>query len=217
MRNKLKTIEENKVVQFSQEHNFEESIDAMVSDNEKKERIKKALDIHMLETREKHMQPMGQTLFSFTQGDPNAMIGKQHSIGNMDQATGSEQEQQNQEQKSIEQQRMEQQQQLWQSSDHKQQAAPVRTCPCCVQFLQDTFHMSNKEATEFTGGATGGPVTYGSNTSSESYGANAPSGEYNSNAPSGSYSSSSGNYNSKGPMNDDDDSKYMGQRMGYES
>ncbi len=61
MRNKLKTIEENKVVQFSQEHNFEESIDAMVSDNEKKERIKKALDIHMLETREKHMQPMGQT------------------------------------------------------------------------------------------------------------------------------------------------------------
>ncbi|MBI5072497.1 hypothetical protein HZA99_01635 [Candidatus Woesearchaeota archaeon] len=199
------------MVQFSQEHKFEESIDAMVSDNEKKERIKRALDIHMLNSREKHMQPMGQTLFSFTQGDPNAMIGKQHSIG---QAGESEEEQK---QKSIEEQRMEQQQQLWQSSGQKQHGAPVRTCPCCVQFLQDTFHMSNKEATEFTGGGGSEAVMYGSNTTSESYGANAPSGEYSSNTPSGSYSSSSSNYSGKGPKDDEDDSKYMGQRMGYES
>lgn len=201
------------MAQFSQQHNFNEGIDEIVSDNEKKDRIKRALDIHMLENREKHMQPMGKTLFSFTQGDPNAVVGKQHSFGE----AMTNQQEEPQKQKSIEEQRMEQQQQLWQSSGQKEHAAPVRTCPCCVQFLQDTFHMSNKEAVEFTGGASGGPVTYGGNTNSESYGANAPSGEYSGNAPSGSYSSSSSNYNGKGSMNDDDDSKYIGQRLGYES
>ena len=198
------------MAQFSKQHDFSEGIDNIVSDQEKKERIKRALDIHMLENREKHTSPIGQTLFSFTQGDPNAMIGKQHSLN---QAAGSDEEQQ----KSIEEQRMEQEQQLWQSSGQKQHATPVRTCPCCVQFLQDTFHMSNKEATEFTGGGSGGPVTYGSNTTSESYGANTPSGEYNSNMPSGNYSSSSSNYSGKGPMDEDDDSRYTGQKMGYES
>ena len=191
------------MVQFSQAPIIEEGIDSIVSEQEKKERIQRALDIHMLDNREKHIAPQGQTLFSFTQGDPNAVIGKAHGFG---QAMEEEKKA-----KSIEQQRQEQQQQQWQSSGHKTAAAPVRTCPCCVQFLQDTFHMSDKQANEFVGGATGGPVGYGSNTASESYGAGA-SGEYSGNSSSGSYSSSSG----AGHKPNDEESNYFGNKGGYQ-
>ena len=190
------------MVQFSQAPIIEEGIDSIVSEQEKKERIQRALDIHMLDNREAHMAPQGKTLFSFTQGEPNAVIGKEHGFG---QAMEEEKKT-----KSIEQQRQEQQQQQWQSSGHKTEGAPVRTCPCCVRFLQDTFHMSDKQANEFVSGATGGPVGYGSNTASESYGAGA-SGEYSGNSSSGSYSSSSGaNYKPN-----DEESNYFGNKGGY--
>lgn len=199
------------MAQFSQQP-IEESIDKMVSESEKKERIQKALEIHMLQNREAHAGPPGQTLFSFTQGDPNAMIGKIHQFGQ-----AMENEEAKTQKKSIEQQQIEQQQQQWQSSEQKHQPAPVRTCPCCVQFLQSTFHMSDKQANEFVGGTTGGAVGYGSNTASESYGSSGPSGEY-SGAPSGNYSGSSGgSYMSSKGADKDDDSKYSGQRLGYES
>ncbi len=195
------------MVQFSQHPIIEEGIDELVSEQEKKERIKKALEIHMLQNREAHMAPQAQTLFSFTQGDPNAVIGKIHQF---DQQAGEEPK------KTIEQQRIEQQQQQWQSSEQKHQAAPVRTCPCCVQFLQSTFHMSDKQANEFIGGATGSPATYGSNAASENYGSGAPSGEY-SGAPSGNYNSSSGiGYNPNSSSKEENDSKYEGQKLGYE-
>ena len=190
------------MVQFNQAPIIEEGIDSIDSEQEKKERIQRALDIHMLDNREAHMAPQGKTLFSFTQGEPNAVIGKEHGFG---QAMEEEKKT-----KSIEEQRQEQQQQQWQSSGHKTAAAPVRTCPCCVQFLQDTFHMSDKQANEFVGGATGGPVGYGSNTASESYGAGA-SGEYSGNSSSGSYSSSSG----AGHKPNDEESNYFGNKGGY--
>lgn len=184
------------MVQFKQAPIIEEGIDSIVSEQEKKERIQKALEIHMLDNREAHMVPQGQTLFSFTQGDPNAVIGKAHGFG---QAIEEEKKT-----KSIEQQQIEQQQQ-WQSSGHKTEAVPVRTCPCCVRFLQDTFHMSDKQANEFVGGATGGPVGYGSNTPSESYG-----------SPSGEYSGSSGDYSSSsGYKPNDEDSNYFENKGGY--
>ncbi len=191
------------MVQFNQAPIIDEGIDSIVSEQEKKERIRKALEIHMLDNREKHMAPEGKTLFSFTQGDPNAVIGKVHGFGEAmeDKKT-----------RSIEQQRQEQQQEQWQSSGHKTQGAPVRTCPCCVQFLQNTFHMSDKQANEFVGGATGGPVGYGSNAASESYGAGGASGEYSGNSSSGDYSSSPGG--SYKP--NDEDSNYVGNKGGYE-
>ncbi|MEK6867985.1 MAG: hypothetical protein AABX98_04130, partial [Nanoarchaeota archaeon] len=186
-------------------------IDEMVSEQEKKERIQKALEIHMLQNREAHAGPPGQTLFSFTQGDPNAMIGKIHQFGQAMDEEGKTQK------KSIEQQQIEKQQQQWQS-EQKHQAAPVRTCPCCVQFLQSTFHMSDKQANEFVGGAPGGSVGYGSNTASESYGSSGPSGEYSGNSGSGDYSSSSGgNYMSSKGSDKEEDRKYTGQKSGYES
>ena len=197
------------MAQFSQAPIIDEGIDSIVSEQEKKERIQKALEIHMLQNREAHAGPPGQTLFSFTQGDPNAVIGKIHQFG---QAVGTEEEKKKQ--ISIEEQRMQQQQQA--QPEQKAQPMPVRTCPCCVQFLQSTFHMSDKQANEFVGGATGGSVGYGSNTASESYGSSGPSGEY-SGAPAGDYNSSSGSYmSSKGP-DKEEDRKYSGQRLGYES
>lgn len=198
-------------MQFNQHSVVPEGINELVSENEKKERIQKALDIHMLQNREAHMAPPGQTLFSFTQGDPNAVIGKVHGFG---EAIGSSNEEKKQ--ASIEQQRLQQQQEQWQSSGHKADAAPVRTCPCCVRFLQDTFHMNEKEASSFAMGAESGPVTYGGATASEGYNANSPSGEYSSNASGGNYSSSSGSYSGRGPMDDENDPKYMGQRNDYE-
>lgn len=192
------------MVQFNQAPIIEEGIDSIVSEQEKKERIRKALEIHMLDNREAHMTPPGQTLFSFTQGDPNAVIGKVHGFG---QAIEEEKKT-----KSIEEQRMEQQQQQWQSAGHKTAAAPVRTCPCCVQFLQDTFHMSDKQANEFVGGATGGPVTYGSNTASESYGAGGATGEYSGNASGGNYNSSpGGSYKAN-----EEETNYFGNKSGYQ-
>lgn len=195
------------MAQFSQQP-IEESIDEMVSESEKKERIQKALEIHMLQNREAHAAPPGQTLFSFTQGDPNAVIGKIHQFGQV-------MDEERKEKKSIEQQDMEKQQQQWQTSEQKHQPAPVRTCPCCVQFLQSTFHMSDKQANEFVGGATGSPVGYGSNTASESYGGSGPSGEY-SGAPSGNYSSSSGGTGYSSGSKEEPTTKYSGQKLGYE-
>src|SRR3989338_8501936 len=173
------------MAQFSQAPIIDEGIDSIVSEQEKKERIQKALEIHMLQNREAHAGPPGQTLFSFTQGDPNAVIGKIHQFG---QAVGIEEEKKKQ--ISIEEQRMQQQQQA--QPEQKAQPMPVRTCPCCVQFLQSTFHMSDKQANEFVGGASGGAVGYGSNTASESYGSSGPSGEYSGNSGSGDYNSSPG-------------------------
>lgn len=190
------------MVQFNQAPIIEEGIDSIVSEQEKKERIRKALEIHMLDNREKHLAREEKTLFSFTQGDPNAVIGKAHGFGEAMEEKKTA---------SIEQQRMEQQQQQWPSAGHKTQAAPVRTCPCCVQFLQNTFHMSDKQANEFIGGATGGPVGYGSNTASESYGAGGASGEYSGSSSSGEYNSSSGG--SYKP--NDEDSNYFGNKGGY--
>lgn len=189
------------MVQFNQAPIIEEGIDSIVSESEKKERIRKALEIHMLDNREKHMAPEGQTLFSFTQGEPNAVIGKAHGFGEAMEEKKT---------KSIEEQRIEQQQQQWQSSGHKTQGAPVRTCPCCVQFLQNTFHMSDKQANEFVSGATGGPVGYGGNTASESYGAGA-SGEYSGNSSSGEYNSSPGGSYKQ----NDEESDYFGNKGGY--
>ncbi len=198
------------MVQFSQQP-IEESIDEMVSEQEKKERIRKSLEIHMLQNREVHMEPQEQKVFSFTQGDQNAVIREIHQFG---QAIGAEEQPQ---QKSIEQQRMEQQQQQWQSTEQKHHVAPVRTCPCCIQFLQSTFHMSDKQANEFISGATGGPVIYGSSAASESYGSVGSSGEYGG-APSGNYSGSSGGGHTGYKNSDDDgDRKYSGQKLGYES
>lgn len=199
------------MVQFSQQPIIEEGIDELVSESEKKERIRKALEIHMLQNREAHAGPSGQTLFSFTQGDPNAVIGKIHQFGK----TMGEEEQPKQ--VSIEEQRMQQQQQQWQT-EHKATPAPVRTCPCCVRFLQDTFHMNANEATAFAGGgAEGGSVGYQSNAPTESYGATGPSSEY-SGAPSGNYSSGGDGGGSEYMSSKKEESagKYMGQSKGYE-
>lgn len=200
------------MVQFQQQPIIEEGIDDLVSESEKKEKIRKALEIHMLQNREAHTQ--GQSLFSFTQGNPEAVIGKIHSFA---QAVSGEEEQPKQ--KSIEEQRMQQQQQQWQT-EHKAAPAPVRTCPCCVRFLQDTFHMGANEATAFAGsGESSGTAGYQSNTASEGYGVNAPSGEYSSGAGGGSYigtGSSDSTYSSSSKEEKDSGSKYIGQSKGYE-
>ena len=197
------------MVQFSQQPIIEEGIDNLVSESEKKEKIRKALEIHMLQNREAHSQ--GQTLFSFTQGNPEAVIGKIHSFA---QAMGEEEQPKKQ---SIEEQRIQQQQQQWQT-EHKAAPAPVRTCPCCVRFLQDTFHMNANEATAFAGGTeSSGGAGYQSNAPTESYGAG-PSSEY-SGAPSGSYSGSGGESGGSGYASnkkEDSGSKYIGQSKGYE-
>lgn len=196
------------MVQFSQQPIIEEGIDNLVSESEKKEKIRKALEIHMLQNREVHSQ--GQTLFSFTQGNPEAVIGKIHSFG---QAMDNEEQPKKQ---SIEEQRMQQQQQQWQT-EHKAAPAPVRTCPCCVRFLQDTFHMNANEATAFAGGGgEGGSAGYQSNAPTESYGTTGPSSEY-SGAPSGSYSSGGdGNSEYISGKKEEPAGKYMGQSKGYE-
>lgn len=182
-------------MRFAEEPITNEGIDNLVSDQEKRENIQKALDIHMLQNREAHVQPTGTTLFSFTQGDPNAVIGTGHGFGK---AIGSQEEEKSQ--KSIEQQQIEQQQQWTPSSGH-QQNAPVRTCPCCVRFLKDTFGMDDKEATQFTSGADGGPVGYNGESTAGEY-AGAGTGY------AGSAGSSSTTYS--GSDNDDESSKYMG-------
>lgn len=198
------------MVQFQQQPIIEEGIDNLVSESEKKEKIRKALEIHMLQNREVHSR--GQTLFSFTQGNPEAVIGKIHSFS---QAMGEEEQPKKQ---SIEEQRLQQQQQQWQT-EHKAAPAPVRTCPCCVRFLQDTFHMGANEATAFAGGGgiEGGTAGYQSNAASESYGATGPSSEY-SGAPSGSYSGSGGDGGSGyiSGKKEEPAGKYMRQSKGYE-
>lgn len=180
------------MAQFSQTPVIEEGIDSIVSEQEKKERIRKALEIHMLNNREAHMTPPDKTPYSLKQE-------------NSEQGDEIEKEEK---QKSIEQQRLEQQLQ-WQTSDFKIPVAPVRTCPCCTQFLQNTFHMSDKQANEFVGGATSDTIGYGSNAASESYGNSGPSGEYNGNSSLGNYSSSNTN-----PKQEDEE-KYFANKTGY--
>ncbi len=197
-------------MQFNQGSIAPEAIDELVSENEKKERIQKALEIHMLENREAHMKPPGQTVFSFTQGDPNAVIGKVHGFGEAIGAFGEEKKQ-----PSIEQQRQEQQKQQWQT-EQKHQPTPVRTCPCCVRFLQDTFHMNEKEATTFTGGAESGPVTYGSGGSTGAYNMEASSGTYNGGGSDYSPGSGSGGGISYSGHSDSGGSQYSGNKKGYE-
>lgn len=183
-------------MRFAEEPIADEGIDNLVSDQEKRERIQKALDMHMLQNREAHIQPAGATLFSFTQGNPDAVIGTGHGFGK---AIGSQEDEKSQ--KSIEQQQMEQQQQ-WAASTGHQQNAPVRTCPCCVRFLKDTFGMDDKEATQFTSGADGGPAGYNGESSADAGYAGAGT------SYAGSAGSGSSTYS--GSNNDEDSSKYVG-------
>jgi hypothetical protein len=137
------------MVQFNQNPIIEEGLDEMLTDQEKHERIKKALEIHMLDNREAHMKPAGETLFSFTQGDPNAVVGSAHGFAKEEKP----------QQKSIEEQRMEQQEKFNQSSG-PQKAAPIRTCPCCINFLKQSFGLSDKEVSKYAGGLDGGSGGY---------------------------------------------------------
>ncbi len=183
-------------MRFAHDAMDNEGINNLVSDKDKKEQVQKALDIHMLQNREMHMMPQGQTLFAFTQGDPNAVIGIGHGFGK---AIGSQEEEKSR--KSIEQQQFERQQQ-WTPSGGHQQNAPVRTCPCCVRFLKDTFGMDDKEANQFTSGTDGGPAGYNGESSADAGYAGANSGY------AGSDGGSSTTYS--GSNNDEENSKYMG-------
>ncbi len=180
-------------MRFTEEPIADGGIDTLVSDQEKREKIQKALDIHMLQNRDVHTMPQGQTLFSFTQGDPHAIIGSGHAFAK---AIGSQEEEKSQ--KSIEQQQMEQQQQWIPSSGH-QQNAPVRTCPCCVRFLKDTFGMEDKDVNQFIGGVDGGPAGYqGESTAGEYAGAKT------------GYAGSDSSTTYSGSNNDEESSKYIG-------
>jgi hypothetical protein len=172
------------MAQFNQQPIIEEGLADMLTDQEKHERIKKALEIHMLQNREAHMKPQ-ETIMSFTQGDPNAVVGSAHGM------TEEKKE------KSLEQKQAEEQQ-LWNQSSSKQKALPVRTCPCCVNFLKN-FGLSDKDVAKYTSGLDGGPVGYqgGSSGGSEYSGS---SGGYSGSSGGTSYSGAGGaDYSSGGP------------------
>lgn len=169
------------------------SIESLASEEERREYIQKSLQLHMLENREAHQTPQGQTLFSFTQGNPDAVIGKQHAFAK---AFGEEEQKSQQTQRQATQQQSQQKQEhdQWQPSSRKQEAAPVRTCPCCARFLTEKFGMSEKDANTFMKGAetTTGYRTAGGNYSSDSGSSYNSSGGYSSGSSSSSYSSSTG-------------------------
>ncbi len=136
------------MARFAQQPIIEEGLDDMLTDQEKHKHIRKALEIHMLENREAHMKK--EAISSFTQGNQPNVIESSHQFDT---------EEEKKQQKSIEQQQLEQQQQ-WASSRGNQQGIPVRTCPCCVNFLRGAFGLSDKDTAKYTDGVENGPVNY---------------------------------------------------------
>ena len=175
------------------------SIEQFVSEKERKDYIQKALQIHMLDNREQHAAPPGQTLFSFTQGEENAMIGKTHQFAK---AFGEEGQQ---EQKQQPQQQAPQHDQSWQFSSEKREPAPVRTCPCCARFLTDKFGLNEKQAKEFMQGAD---TTTGYQSGQAS--------SYENKSQSGEYSGSSTNYSSREDRGYSSSTEYQSNKPEYQ-
>ncbi|PIN77653.1 hypothetical protein COV15_01575, partial [Candidatus Woesearchaeota archaeon CG10_big_fil_rev_8_21_14_0_10_34_12] len=117
-------------------------------------------------------------------------------------AFGTEEEK---EQKPIQQKQQEQQ---WETDQPNQQSNPVRTCPCCVKFLKNTFGMDDKEVNNAIGGADGGPVGYqgGGGSGEAGYGTSGRGDNSYAGASGASYSGSS---------DSDSGTKYAGQKPGY--
>lgn len=184
-------------MQFAQEPPSDQGIESYVSEEEKKERINRALELHQIENREAHLRPAQQTLFSFTQGDPNAVIGSGHSFQKSMQATEEKQEKK----LTIEEQRMQQQNELGNSSSSQAQPMQVRSCPCCISFLQHKFGMSEGEAKKFAMGSDSAGVGYAASSGAD-YAGSSGGGNYSGgdggSGYSGSSGSSGGNYGGSG-------------------
>lgn len=180
-------------MQFAQEPPREQGIDSYVSEEEKQERVKRALELHQLENREQHLRPMQQTLFSFTQGNPEAVIGSGHSF--------QQKIEEKQEKKlTIEEQRTQQQNDFNSSSSSSgSQPTAVRSCPCCISFLQHKFGMSEKEATNFAMGSDSAGVGYASSSGAD-YASGGGSG-YSSGGSGSNGSGYSGSNSSSGGYN----------------
>ncbi len=173
-------------MQFAQEQQRDQGIESYVSEEEKKERINRALELHQIENREAHLRPAQQTLFSFTQGDPNAVIGSGHSF---QQKTEEKQEKK----LTIEEQRMQQQNELGSNSSSQAQPMQVRSCPCCISFLQHKFGMSEGEAKKFAMGSDSAGVGYAASSGAD-YAGSGSGGNYSGGdgGSGGGYSGSSG-------------------------
>ncbi len=174
-------------MQFAQEPPRGHGIEGYVSEEEKRESIKRALDLHMIENREAHLRPTQQTLFSFTQGDPNAVIGSGHSFQKI------QQEEKQEKKLTIEEQRTQQQNELGSSSSSQSQPMQVRSCPCCISFLQHKFGMSEGEAKKFAMGSDSAGVGYAASSGAD-YAGGGSGGNYSGGdgGSSGGYSGSSG-------------------------
>src|SRR3989338_6627784 len=173
-------------MQFAQEPPRDQGIESYVSEEEKKERINRALELHQIENREAHLRPAQQTLFSFTQGNPEAVIGYGHSFQK------SMQGDEKQEKKmTIEEQRMQQQNELGSSSSSQAPAMQVRSCPCCISFLQHKFGMSEGEAKKFAMGSDNAGVGYAASSGAD-YAGGESGGNYSSGDGGGGYSGSGG-------------------------
>ncbi|MBS3158398.1 hypothetical protein J4206_03870 [Candidatus Woesearchaeota archaeon] len=183
-------------MQFAQEPPRDQGIESYVSEEEKKERINRALELHQIENREAHLRPAQQTLFSFTQGNPEAVIGSGHSFQK------SMQGDEKQEKKmTIEEQRMQQQNELGSGSSSQAQPMQVRSCPCCISFLQHKFGMSEGEAKKFAMGSDSAGVGYAASSGAD-YASGGSGGNYSGGdgGSGGGYSGSSGggNYGGSG-------------------
>lgn len=116
----------------------EEGIQSLVSEKEKRERIQKALEIHMLENREAHLS--GELPVRAEQ------IEQAHSFGKTMQPFGAEYHGQGQPSRgegssSVRAQQPPQEEKL---------RSPVRKmCECCMRFLCHSFGMDPKEAQRF--------------------------------------------------------------------
>ncbi|MBI2136334.1 hypothetical protein HYU06_04630 [Candidatus Woesearchaeota archaeon] len=173
-------------MQFAREQPRDQGIEGYVSEEEKRESVKRALDLHMIENREVHLRPAQQTLFSFTQGDPNAVIGSGHSI--------QQKSEEKQEKKlTIEEQRTQQQNDFSSSLSSQSQPMQVRSCPCCISFLQHKFGMSEGEAKKFAMGSDSAGVGYAASSGAD-YASGGSSGNYSGGdgGSGGGYSGSSG-------------------------
>lgn len=176
-------------MQFAQEPPRDQGIESFVSEEEKRESIKRALDLHMIDNREAHLRPAQQTLFSFTQGDPNAVIGSGHSFQKSMQGDEEKQEKK----LTIEEQRMQQQNEIGSGSSSQAQPMQVRSCPCCISFLQHKFGMSEGEAKKFAMGSDSAGVGYAASSGAD-YAGGGSSGNYSGGdgGSGGGYSGSSG-------------------------